>query len=121
MCEHHHNNDSQEIEYSYHEGAYKADGHSHQHNHDHSHESNHENNHREEYRVRGEQAVNKVKELIHQGNVRKITIKDKDGNVILSLPLTLGVIGAVAAPMIAAVGAVAALVTECTISIERKE
>ncbi|OGI08163.1 MAG: hypothetical protein A2Y40_08040 [Candidatus Margulisbacteria bacterium GWF2_35_9] len=79
------------------------------------------NHDKEEFRVTGEQLVQKVKELIHEGNIRQITIKDKDQNTILSLPLTLSVIGSVAAPMIAAVGAVAALITECTISIERKD
>ncbi|MFH0887063.1 MAG: DUF4342 domain-containing protein [bacterium] len=73
----------------------------------------------EDIKVKGEQVLQKVKELINEGNVRKLTIKDKDGNVILALPLTLGVIGAVLAPILAAVGAAAALVTECTISVER--
>lgn len=75
----------------------------------------------EEIKVKGTQLKEKVKELIHQGNVRKISIKDKDGNVILSIPLTIGVVGAVLAPILAAVGAIAALVTDCTIAIERKE
>ena len=74
----------------------------------------------EEFKVAGEQLLAKIKEIIKEGNVRKITIKDKDGNVILALPLTFGVIGAVLAPVLAAVGAVAALVTECTIAVERK-
>ncbi len=73
----------------------------------------------EEFKVSGEDLLKKVKELIKEGNVRKVTIKDKDGKAILSFPLTLGVVGAVLAPMLAAVGAVAALVTECTISVER--
>jgi len=77
-------------------------------------------NMKEEIKVKGEQLLQKVKEIINEGNVRKISIKDKDGNTILSIPMTLGVIGAVLAPVLAAVGAVAALVTECTISIERK-
>jgi len=75
----------------------------------------------EEFKVTGKQLKDKVEQIIKEGNVRKITIKDKDGNVILALPLTLGVIGAVLAPMLAAVGAVAALLTECTISVERKK
>ncbi len=73
----------------------------------------------EEFKVQGEELIKKIKELIKEGNVRKVTIKDKDGKVILSFPLTLGVVGAVLAPLLAAVGAVAALVTECTISVER--
>jgi len=74
----------------------------------------------EEFKVRGEELLKKVNELVKEGNIRKITIKDKSGNVIISFPLTLGVIGAVLAPILAAVGAIAALVTECTISVERK-
>jgi len=64
--------------------------------------------------------LKKVKELIHQGNIRKITITNKEGKTILVLPLTLGVVGAVLAPMLAAVGAIAALVTDCTITVERE-
>jgi len=75
----------------------------------------------EEIRLRGDELIQKIKQLIHEGNVRSITIKDKDGNVIFSMPLTVGIIGAVYAPMLAAVGAVAALVTECTITVVRKE
>lgn len=75
----------------------------------------------EEIKVRGEELLKKVKEIIHEGNVRKITIKDKDGKVIVVFPLTLGVVGAVLAPMFAAIGALAALLTECTITIEKKE
>lgn len=78
-------------------------------------------NKKEEFKIKGEEVVKKVKELIEEGNVRRITIKDKDDNTILSLPLAFGVIGTVISPMIAAVGAAAALLTECTISIERKE
>jgi hypothetical protein len=74
----------------------------------------------EEMKVSGEQLLAKVREIIQEGNVRRITIKDKANNVILSIPITIGVIGAVIAPILAAVGAVAALVTECTISVERK-
>lgn len=73
----------------------------------------------EEFKVKGEQLTQKVKELVAEGNVRKIVIKDKDSNIILSLPLTIGVIGVVLAPMLAAVGAAAALLTECTIAVER--
>jgi hypothetical protein len=74
----------------------------------------------EEIKVKGEQLLGKVKEIIKESNVRRITIKDKAGNTILSIPVTIGVIGAVLAPILAAVGAIAALVTECTIAIERK-
>jgi len=74
----------------------------------------------EEFKVKGEELLKKIQDLIKEGNIRKITIKDKGGNEIMSFPLTLGVIGAVIAPILAAVGAIAALVTECTISVERK-
>lgn len=75
---------------------------------------------KEEFKVSGEELLKKTKELIKEGNVRQITIKDKEGKAILSFPLTIGVVGAVLAPMLAAVGAAAALITECTISVERK-
>lgn len=76
---------------------------------------------KEEFQVSGEDLLKKVKELIEEGNVRKITIKSRDGKTIAEFPLTLGVIGAVIAPVLAAVGAIAALVTECTIAVERIE
>jgi hypothetical protein len=74
----------------------------------------------EKYQVKGEDLLKKVKELIHEGNIRKITISNKDGKVLIVLPLTIGVVGAVLAPALAAVGAIAALVTECTISVEKE-
>ena len=74
----------------------------------------------ETFKVSGENLLGRVKELINEGNVRKITIKDKNGKTMAEFPLTLGVVGAVIAPMLAAIGAIAALVTECTISVERK-
>jgi hypothetical protein len=73
----------------------------------------------DEFKVNGEMLLAKVKEIIKEGNARKITIKDKDGKELMSFPLTFGVVGALLAPVLAAVGAVAALVTECTISVER--
>ena len=78
------------------------------------------NTFKETFTVKGEQLLKKIKELIEEGNVRKITIQDKAGKEIMSFPLTFGVVGAVFAPILAAVGAVAALVTECTISVERE-
>lgn len=74
---------------------------------------------KEEIRVSGEELLAKVKELIKEGNVRRITITNKEGKDIIVIPLTLGVVGAVLLPPLAAVGAIAALVTECTISVER--
>jgi hypothetical protein len=75
----------------------------------------------EEFKVNGEDLLKKVKAIIAEGNVRKITVKNKDGKSIVELPLTVGVVGAALAPLLAAVGAIAALVTECTIVVEREE
>lgn len=74
----------------------------------------------ESFKVNGEELLKKVKELINEGNIRKISIIDKDGKTLIVLPLTVGILGAVLAPMLAAVGALAALVTECTIKVERE-
>ncbi|SFQ07799.1 DUF4342 domain-containing protein [Parafilimonas terrae] len=73
----------------------------------------------ESFKVHGENLLKKVKELIEEGNIRKITIIDKDGKELMSFPLTIGVVGALVAPVLAAIGAVAALVGECTIRVER--
>jgi hypothetical protein len=75
----------------------------------------------EEVSVKGDEVVAKIKELVREGNVRRISIKNADGEVLLEIPLTLGVVGALLLPTLAAVGAVAALVTDCTISIERSD
>ncbi len=76
---------------------------------------------KESFSINGEQLLKKVKELISEGNVRKITITDKSGKELMSFPLTVGVVGALFAPVLAAVGALAALVGECTITVEREE
>ena len=76
--------------------------------------------HTEEFKVDGDDLLKKVKHLIAEGNIRRITIRNKDGKNIVELPLTVGVVGAVLAPPLAAVGAIAALVTECTIVVERE-
>ncbi|MCK9423939.1 MAG: DUF4342 domain-containing protein [Bacteroidales bacterium] len=75
----------------------------------------------EEFRVKGEELVEKVKQLIHEGNVRRLIIKDEDGKVYLEIPVTFGVIGALIAPMLAAVGAVAAMVAHLKIEVVRSE
>jgi hypothetical protein len=75
--------------------------------------------HTEEFRVNGEELLARVKELIHAGNIRRVIIKDKDGKVLIEFPLTFGVVGFVLAPTLAAVGAVAALITEATIVVEK--
>lgn len=75
----------------------------------------------ETFHVKGEKLLEKVKELIKEGNVRRIIIKDKSGKTLVEFPLTFGVVGAVLAPVLAAIGAIAALVTECSITVEREE
>ena len=75
---------------------------------------------RESFTVHGENLLKKVKELINEGNIRKITILDKSGKELMSFPLTIGVVGAVFAPVLAAVGALAALIGDCTITVERE-
>jgi hypothetical protein len=70
-------------------------------------------------KVMAEDMLKTVKEVIREGNVRRITVKDKDGKVIASFPLAVGVIGAVVAPVLAAIGALSAILTECTLSIEK--
>jgi predicted regulator of Ras-like GTPase activity (Roadblock/LC7/MglB family) len=72
------------------------------------------------FSVSGEELLKKIKELIKEGNVREITIENKEGKIIMILPLTVGVIGAALLPPLAAVGAIAALLTECTIRVKRK-
>ncbi|OGM20686.1 hypothetical protein A2771_02515 [Candidatus Woesebacteria bacterium RIFCSPHIGHO2_01_FULL_38_26b] len=73
----------------------------------------------ESFEIRGEELLKKIKELIKEGNIRRITILNKKGKEIIVIPLTVGVVGALLAPPLAAVGAIAALVTECTIKVER--
>jgi hypothetical protein len=80
-----------------------------------------ENVHTETVEVKGDDLLAKIKEIVHEGNVRRITINDKDGRRLMEIPLTIGVVGVVVAPVLAAVGALAALVAECTIEIERVE
>ena len=75
----------------------------------------------EEFTVSGEELLAKVKSLINEGNIRRIIIKDESGKVLVELPLTIGVVGALIAPVLAAVGAIAALVTKYTIVVERRD
>ena len=74
-----------------------------------------------EFTISGDEVVAKVRELIHEGNVRRIIIKNEEGRTMLEVPLTIGVIGAAFMPVIAAIGAAAALATRCTIVVEREE
>ena len=75
----------------------------------------------EEYQVSGESLVAKIKELVREGNIRRIIIKDEEGKTLIEVPLTLGVVGAVLLPVWAAIGAIAALVADCTIVVEKEE
>lgn len=75
----------------------------------------------EEFTVNGEELLAKVKSLINEGNIRRLIIKDDAGKTLVEFPLTIGVVGALFAPVLAAVGAIAALVTKCTIVVERRE
>ena len=75
----------------------------------------------EEIQTTGEELVAKVKELVHEGNIRRIIIKNEEGKTLIEIPLTLGVVGAVLLPVLAAVGAIAALVADCTIVVEKVE
>jgi len=75
----------------------------------------------ETFKVSGENLIKKVKELIAEGNVRHITIKDKSDKVIVEFPLTIGVVAAALIPIFAAIGAIAALIGECTIAVEREK
>jgi CBS domain-containing protein len=75
---------------------------------------------KEEFKVKGDDLLAKVKQLINEGNIRRIIIKDKDGKTYIEIPLTLGVVGVIFAPVLVAVGALAAVVTECTLVVEKK-
>jgi hypothetical protein len=77
--------------------------------------------HTEEFRVNGEQLLGRIKELLHEGNIRRVTIKDKDGKTLVEFPMTVGVVGALLAPSLAALGAIAALVSEATVIVEKTE
>lgn len=79
-----------------------------------------ENTTRESFEINGEHLLKKVKELIAEGNIRKITIHDSEGEELMSFPLTIGVVGAVFAPVLAAIGALAALIGDCSITVERE-
>jgi hypothetical protein len=77
--------------------------------------------HTEEFRVNGEELLAKIKQLVKEGNIRRIIIKNKEGKVVFEIPLTFGVVGALIAPQLAAIGAIAALLTEATVLVEKAE
>lgn len=76
--------------------------------------------HTETIEVAGDDLVAKIKEIVHEGNVRRIIIKNEEGEQLIEVPLTIGVVGALLLPALAAIGAVAALVAKCTIEVERE-
>jgi hypothetical protein len=76
---------------------------------------------KERYKVAGDRVVAKLKELLHEGNIRHIVIKNDEGKTLIEIPVTIGVAGALLVPVWAAVGAVAAVVTNCTIEVERQD
>lgn len=73
------------------------------------------------FQVKGEELIAKVKELIREGNVRRIIIQNEEGRTLIEIPLTIGVVGALLLPALAAIGAIAAIVTNCTIRVQRQE
>lgn len=74
----------------------------------------------ESFNVSGDEILSKVKEIIKEGNARKIIIKNEKNETIMEFPLTIGAIGVVLAPIFAAVGTLAALATNCTIIVEKR-
>jgi hypothetical protein len=75
----------------------------------------------EEFRVDGDALLAKVKELVREGKIRRVLIRSDDNKTLIDLPLPVGVVGALLAPQLAALGAIAALVTHCTIVVEKEE
>ena len=76
--------------------------------------------HTEEFRVSSQDVLNKVRQILHEGNVQRIIIKDPQGKTLLDIPVTVGVLGVLIAPTLAAVGAVAALAADLTLIVERR-
>ena len=75
---------------------------------------------KEEFEISGSELLSRVREIIHEGNIRRIVIK-QEGKILMEIPLTVAAVGALLAPILAAVGAIAAVVTNCTIQVERVE
>lgn len=76
---------------------------------------------REEYSLSSDDLTEKVKQLVHEGNVTRIIVKGEKGETLVDIPVTVGLVGIVLAPVLAAVGVIAALATRCTVIVERKE
>ena len=74
----------------------------------------------EQFRISGDELLAKVRELVHEGNVRRIIIRNDQGHTLVEVPLTVGVIGAALLPVLAAVGAIAAIATDCELVVERR-
>ena len=74
----------------------------------------------EEHQVKGDSLLSKIKELVHQGNIRRIIIKNDEGKTLIEIPLTIGVVGIALAPVWAALGAIAALAADLTVVVEKK-
>lgn len=74
-----------------------------------------------EFKVKGEDLIKKIKELIHEGNIRRLIIKDEADRVFMEIPLTVGIVGTALIPVWAALGALAALVANFTIEVVKKE
>lgn len=75
----------------------------------------------EEFQVNGDEIIAKIKDLVHQGNIRRIILKNESGRTLIDVPLTLGVVGALLAPQLAAIGAIAALIAKGTIVVEKTD
>lgn len=75
----------------------------------------------EEFKVSGDALLAKIKEIVHEGNIRRVIIKNEEGRTLIDIPLTLGIVGALVAPQLAAIGAIAALITHGTIVVEKVE
>lgn len=75
----------------------------------------------EEFQVSADDLVHRVKELVREGNIRRVVVRNESGETLLEIPVTIGVIGTLFAPYLAALGALAALVTRCTIAVERRQ
>ncbi len=72
-----------------------------------------------EHKIKGESLISKIRELVHQGNIRRIIIKNDEGRTLIEIPLTLGVVGIALAPVWAALGAIAALAADLTVVVEK--
>ncbi|MGE5264616.1 MAG: DUF4342 domain-containing protein [Acidobacteriota bacterium] len=75
----------------------------------------------EEFKITGDAVISKIKEIIHEGNVRRIILKDENGKTFIEIPLTIGVVGVLLVPVWAAIGAIAAVAADMTILVERED